>query len=294
MIKIAIPGRFDGAALGRIGREVLPEGKKNPPKNIQFDFSALNFIEPTGIVFLSNLIKWANLNGSEVNLVGIDDRNKSILYLDDALFFEQHLGKKLNYSSRTRSTTCPLKMIDHSESHAWFERELIPWLSRTININHASLYLIKACCSEIFNNINDHSQQNIGSLFMQYFPATKTISISAADFGVGIPENVRSICPGISDNQAIIQAAKEGFTTKSVPGNRGIGLDYVIRAVAFEYQGAVTIYSAGGRIKFYRSENRIRSFSFKDNGFCPGTTFELSIPTNAIPIITDDPEDMAW
>ena len=89
----------------------------------------------------------------------------------------------------------------------------MPWLAARLKITQASLYTFKACISELFNNIQDHTQYEIGSIFVQHFPHYSTIGISLADFGLGIPEKVRVKLPDLTDDAAIIQAVEDGFTT---------------------------------------------------------------------------------
>jgi signal transduction histidine kinase len=122
---------------------------------------------------------------------------------------------------------------------------LIPWLATRINITQASLYPIKACLSEIFNNIKDHTRYDIGSIFVQHFPNENRVLIAVSDFGIGIPETVRKVVQSLSDSDAIIQAVQDGFTSNSTAGNKGIGLDYLLKTVVLHHGGKATIYSLG-------------------------------------------------
>jgi len=131
--------------------------------------------------------------------------------------------------------------IAHEQSHAWLQGNLVPWLASRLGIPEASLYSFKNCVAELFNNIQDHTQYDIGSIFVQHFPAEKSVTISLSDFGIGIPAKVQEKLPKATDPQAIIEAVKEGFTTKSNPGNKGIGLDYLLKTVVLGNGGQVTI-----------------------------------------------------
>ncbi|WP_176422151.1 hypothetical protein [Bradyrhizobium sp. 2S1] len=77
--------------------------------------------------------------------------------------------------------------------------------------------------AELFNNIQDHTQLDIGTICAQHFPRESLVYISLSDMGLGIPGRVRTLLPQLSDAQAIIKATEAGFTTKTTPGNRGIG-----------------------------------------------------------------------
>jgi hypothetical protein len=52
----------------------------------------------------------------------------------------------------------PLQKIAQKDSHAWLETNFVPWLAARLKITEASLYTFKACISELFNNIQDHTQ----------------------------------------------------------------------------------------------------------------------------------------
>jgi signal transduction histidine kinase len=170
----------------------------------------------------------------------------------------------------------------------------VPWLAGRLEISEASIYGFKVCISELFNNIKDHTQLDIGSIFVQHFPTERDVMISVSDFGVGIPDNVRKTLPNLSDAQAIIHAVEEGFTTKSTPGNKGVGLDYLLQTVVAHNGGKVTIYSGDSIVRFARFRNGILSIPSTGVGFCPGTTIDLSLRTGTIENLPEESEDLKW
>jgi len=202
---IVLPAQFRGSTLSQVARDVVRhvDDKHNWPEAITFDFSRLNFIHPAGVVFLSNLVYWLNEKGTAVSFTNCDVSRDAIGYLDDSLFFEQHCRKKLSSYSAPRSTTRPLQRIAQKDSHAWLETDFVPWLAAQLGITQPSLYTFKACVSELFNNIQDHTRYDIGSIFIQYFPKKNLITISLSDFGLGIPLKVREKLPNLSDDEAI-------------------------------------------------------------------------------------------
>jgi hypothetical protein len=129
---------------------------------------------------------------------------------------------------------------------------------------------------------------------VQHFPSEKSVTISLSDFGLGIPDKVRQKIAGISDSDAIIQAVQDGFTTKSKPTNKGVGLDYLLKVVVLANGGEVTIYSCGAIVAFSRNGNQIRQNIFPDVGFCPGTTIDIAIRTDTIEVVPDEREDLKW
>src|SRR5262249_23929553 len=160
---------------------------------------------------------------------------------------------------------------------AWLDLTLLGWLAERLQITRPSLYIVKACISELFNNIEDHTQYDIGSIFVQHFPNEKRVTVSVSDFGLGIPDSVRKKLPKLDDPAAIMKAVEEGFTTKSKPTNKGVGLDYLLRTVVLANGGQVTIYSQKGIVEFNKTGAAITPFAFKDVGFCPGTTIDIRL-----------------
>lgn len=293
-IQIRLPSQFQGVTLSKIVSEFEAGTSTCADRKIELDFSKLKFIKPTGVVFLSNLIGWLKVNGYTVSLTNLSNYSDPLHYLDDSLFFEQHCGQKLRETACVRRTTLPLKAICHAESHAWIRLQLIPWMASSIGINEPSLYPLQTCISELFNNIKDHTMYDIGSVFVQHYPAKNEITIAISDFGRGIPAAVRALIPNLSDNQAIQTAVQEGFTTRSVPNNAGIGLYYLLETVVGGLRGKVTIYSLKGMVQFENSGTKWISHAFNDVGFCPGTTIAIDVQTDRIEVLPSEREDLAW
>jgi anti-sigma regulatory factor (Ser/Thr protein kinase) len=293
---IAIPRNFKGATLSQFADDIIEgcPGEGWPP-SLEIDFQNLAFIRPAGVAFLSNLLWWLHEQGTAVNLINVKRDVAALRYLDDSLFFEQHCGEKLWSNSAPRSTTIPLQRIAHSHSHAWLEHNLLPWLVRNIGLTQASFYALKTCLSELFNNINDHTRFDIGSIFVQHYPNEKRINLSLADFGIGIPEKVRQAVPDLSDPQAVVQAVQEGFTTRSTPGNAGLGLDYLLRTVVGTNSGEVTIYTGHAIVRFRKDKNgKICPYPDEKVGFCPGTTIDINLRTDLIEELPEEREELKW
>jgi hypothetical protein len=295
---IVLPKHFQGRTLSKVAADVVacsPDGRPANLGKVVFDFSKLTFVHPSGIVFLSNLIWWLHHAGTEVQLGGLNALAAAVAFLDDSLFFQQHCGAKLQEHASPRPTTLPLIQIAHERSHAWLETNLVPWLARQLNISEASVGNLKVCVSELFNNIKDHTQFDIGSLFAQHFPNQKRVTVSLSDFGVGIPHNVGLKVADLRDADAIIHAVREGFTTKSTPRNKGVGLDYLLQTVVGNNGGEVTIYSGDGIVRFVRRRSGgILPVPSYRVGFCPGTTIALTLRTDAIEALPEQSEDLKW
>jgi anti-sigma regulatory factor (Ser/Thr protein kinase)/anti-anti-sigma regulatory factor len=291
---LPLPHRLDGPNLCAFAQSVLSTCSDHLPNGLIIDFRKLDFIEPVGVTFLSNLVDWLHSRNVDVAFLNHDRETPALCFLDDALFFEQILGSKLRSSASPRSTTRPLQHITHEYSHSWLRANLVPWLAGKLGVTNASLYGFQVCVSEIFNNIKDHTHLDIGSIFVQQFPNLDRVNISVADFGRGIPDAVRASKPALNDAQAIVQAVEGGFTTKSTPRNRGAGLDYLLQTVVAGNGGNVTIFSLSGHVLFYPRGTGIGAQAYPSRGFCPGTTIDISLRTDTIVQLGDEPEELEW
>jgi hypothetical protein len=293
---LSLPSTLDGVSLCRFVDGFIRgcEGGVIPTE-VVINFSALSFVKPAGVTFLRNFISWLRKKNVTVFFSNHENiGNRAIKFLDDSLFFESHLGMRISEHSSPRDTTRPLVSIHHRESHQWLRQNLVPWLAGRLATREGTLYRFQVCVSEIFNNIQDHTDLDIGSIFAQHFPNMNRVNIAVADFGRGIPESVRQVCPGLTDVQAIEKAVQRGFTTKGVPTNRGEGLDFLLETVVKSNGGSVTIFSLGGAVKFYRSGTEVVGYGFSDLGFCPGTTIDIELRTDTIFDLDDEEEDLQW
>jgi hypothetical protein len=152
-------------------------------------------------------------------------------------------------------------------------------------MTQASFYDLKTCLSELFNNI----------IFVQHYPNQDRINISLADFGLGIPAKVGEVRSGLSDPEAVVLAVQEGFTTKSIPGNAGLGLDLLLKTVVGNNSGRVTIYSGHAIVTFQRDRSgKIDHCPIETAGFCPGTTIDINLRTDLIEELPEEREDLKW
>ncbi|HEX7882952.1 MAG TPA: hypothetical protein VF499_09455 [Afipia sp.] len=290
---VQLPWQFNGLSLSKVAGDLAAAhaGKGWPPE-IQIDFGRLGFVRPAGMVFLSNMFTWLRAHGTTVTPINVTGAGDAVTFLDDALFFEQHFGRKLRPGAAPRSTTRPLMQIAHENCHDWLEHDLLPWLAGRLNVTRSSLYDIKNCIAELFNNIQDHTQLEIGTICAQHFPRENRVYISLADLGLGIPTRVRTRLTNLTDAEAIIKATELGFTTKSVPGNQGAGLDVLLGAVVRRNGGAVSFYSSTAIVRF--GEGRQGPRVVPNVGFCPGTTIDIVLRTDAIERLPDQREDLEW
>jgi hypothetical protein len=293
-LTLPIGYELDGPNVRRVAQALIDGCPNGLPARVVIDFSQLGFIKPAGVTFLSNLILWLQSRNVQVEFDGHTRNNAALRFLDDSRFFERHLGAPLNDTASVRNTTLPLKDVHHQDSFAWVRQTMVPWLANALNVTRPSLYTFQTCVSEMFNNIKDHSSREIGSVFAQHFPNMHRVGISVADFGRGIPVSVRSVQPGLSDNDSIKRAVQRNFTAHSTPGNQGAGLDYLLQTAVINNGGTVTIYSLTGAVHFEPGGTGVNANVLPHVGFCPGTTIDMWLRTDTIVNLDEEAEEFEW
>ncbi|MBY6177583.1 ATP-binding protein [Mameliella alba] len=242
---------------------------------------------------MSNLSHFLGRNGTEVRFVGLDRYSASIEFLDDARFFEQHLGHVLVDGCAVRQTTQPLVEIRNEASHGWIGMTLLPWLSECSGVPTEQMAEFRTCISELFNNISDHTELDVGSIFAQWYPQERQLEICIADFGIGIPATVARVESDLTDSQAILRAFEDGFSSKSLPTNQGVGLWYLQKIVVEELGGTLSCQSSAGGVNMEKVGNLVRKVPYDTRGYCPGTLIEVKFSTDTMGASGED-EDFAW
>jgi anti-sigma regulatory factor (Ser/Thr protein kinase) len=289
-VDINLPTRLNSTGIYRLLRSVITTDQKPLDDEFNFHFNTLEFIEPVGVTVLSNLSYWLLKQGVSKVYWTVDKYTRCVDFLDDSLFFEQHLGEKVKKASSPRSTTFPLSNIKHQESWSFLDK-LVNWLSRELSMSRASFENIRTTLQEIFNNIKDHAHEDLGCVFAQHFPQKSLIQVAISDFGVGIPSNIHKKYQSLTDAEAIKKATEQGISTKSVPGNRGAGLDILLHIVGHN-KGSVNIHSNNG-IFSYSGRTQIERLRNSEI-FYPGTLLTINFRTDTIENIEEESEDLTW
>lgn len=165
---------------------------------------------------------------------------------------------------------------------------------RQVPLPQPSFYPLNTCLVELFNNVVDHSSKHVGCVFGQHYPNRREVVVAFSDFGIGLVARVREAESELTDDEAIIRACEEGFSTRSNPKNRGAGLRYLLDVVVLGCNGSVTISSLGGSVQFRNFGGQVLPSTVPGIGYCPGTTIELCIPTQNIRSERDEVEDFQW
>lgn len=296
-LEIHLPRRFVRSEMYNFLQEVITTDRNPVSEEIIFNFNTLNYIEPAGITILSNVFEWLkrrnvstfiNINHDRI----IGGSKCPLTYLDDSMFFNRYIDTTITNEPSIRPTTRPLELITYSHSYNWLHQTFIPWLAVQLNTQPGSLDEVEVCISEIFNNINDHSSEQIGCIYAQHYPNINQVKIAISDFGVGIPTSIQSKYQTLTDEEALNEAIKEGVSTQSTPGNRGAGLTNITKAIVQSNKGSIHIHSNAGIIKCTPGDTGILTSSSTASGFYPGTFFEIIFNTNNI--LENEEEDFEW
>lgn len=295
-IQVSLPSHFNRRTMYEFLAGLF-DGDRNPQHdNIEFDFTTLRFIEPVGITVISNITQYLLNKGVKVRYVTPNKKhfNKygALVYLDDSQYFKLYLGETRRHNACVRPTTIPLENVKVASSYAWFEK-VLNWLSFSVNISVNSLVDLKMPLQEIFNNIKDHSRENIGCSFIQHYPKKDEVQIAISDFGVGIPYNIQSKLPSLNDAESLEKAIEHGFSTRSTPQNRGAGLDNLIYNVVKNNKGEVFIHSNHGILHCKNVNNELCTKSSLSRIYYPGTLIQINLRTDTFPDLIEE-EDFEW
>lgn len=288
---VMLPAQFNMGTMRRFIGEAMDAQAQQDVRSIQFDFERLAFIEPVGVVALSNTIEHFRAKRVKVFFNNHKIRTTANKYLDDAGFFKHYLKRQVFEDSKPRSSTVPLVLFQASAYIPYLYRELMPWISNEVKMSTDTLETIRTCLEEIFHNIEYHSGVETGCAFAQFFPKDCLIKIGISDFGVGIPHQVRTKLPALNDQQCLRKAIEEGFTTKSNVNNRGAGLNNLIRYVTMRNSGTVLIHSGQGNLSATAAAGGGTSVTSRDEGWLyPGTLVHVVLRTDTLDRLENDVE----
>lgn len=298
-VPIMLPERFNAGAMYHVIAQALQAMKAQASERVVIDFSGLRFIEPIGVVILSNLIEYLMRAGVSTSLTGLGFQSTAaVAYLDDSDFFRRYTGNSLRKWAKPRDTCLPLTMVANAQAVGFLHSTLIPWLAGSLNTSEESLATVRICLDEVFSNINFHSGVDYGCVHIQNFPQSKEVQIAISDFGVGIPANVRKIHPEMIDSVALSLACEEGFTTQSNVKNRGAGLATLIRYLTLKDRGKVWIVSGEANLSAIHDSNTKKSkvTSRTVKGFYPGTLVRITLKQDSIRDLATDvqSEEFSW
>lgn len=291
---VSLPYLCDSKAMQLLIASILSDDLEPCANRVIFDFAQLRFVDPSAITMFSNVIEYLtkkkNVTVTFRHYSFPTDGNK---YLDDSGFFEKYIGRTIFPGCALRKTTLPLQVVKHDYSLQWMNFTFSDWISERVGLSKDSIGSVIVCLQEIFNNIIDHSGEDVACVFAQHYPAKNEVMLSISDFGVGIPTNVRKVKPEMSDSAAIAQAVIEGFTTKSNVRNQGAGLNVLTRYIVNKNKGRVLVRSLKGSFESISAASGPRHIPGKEKVSYPGTLIQIIFRTDTLESVSKK-EEFEW
>lgn len=302
-LSVKIPPSLTKNKIPLVVNEILTPDLEPKSDVIIFDLTEVTWIDPSGIAALYNIGKWIDCSHNDNIKVtfriaekgtGSYKNKRAMEYLEDCGFFEEFFGASDIYKENHayRSTTLPIRTLGVEQSFSWRYNVLKRWLQESTGRN-LEFSGIQVGVEEIFNNIRDHSNRNIGCVFGQYFPNNDDrLVITISDFGLGIPAVMRQKYGDFKDHELVLKALEEGVSTESTPGNRGAGLPNIMKSLTSNKIGTVHILTNYAKIVI--RDGKVNSAVTTPN-FYPGTFFEIEIDINNDKLYEgEEEEEFTW
>lgn len=152
----------------------------------------------------------------------------------------------------------------------------LQWLGRGwISVSQMLRDAIVGRVWEIYVNAFEHSHSTIGIFSCgQHYPNKNRLDLTAVDFGVGIPSNVRVFVQdeNFPAGKALEWAFQAGNTTKPNGMGRGMGLD-LLRDFVRLNKGRLEVFSHDGYAKITEAEEKYEA----RNSMFEGTILNISL-----------------
>lgn len=303
---LTLPRKLISSSVCSYFSNELERVKKCRPTRILFDFNGLEFIDPSGVVTLWNMVELfeskyeCQINYSTPRDYIAKPRSfKAIDYLDDSLFFQKVMGKKLHPFSAERSTTNGLEKLKSGYFNSAYIDRTIHWLQQSVSLQSHSFSFLGTALSELFNNINDHSQSPVGGCaFAQHYPSNKEITLCISDAGRGIPNSMREKYTVDhtgkkldKDCLLIDYATNHKISTRSKPNNAGLGLENLL-GIMKSNKGTIKILSNNGVLEYNYSGDIPKKKLYTPDGHYSGTLVLMTFRTDTLE--SEEEEDLEW
>jgi hypothetical protein len=232
--------------------------KKEPGGTVVLDFSQCTSLQQNAVALLGGTARNAESHGAKVvfkwdtlqprvrlNL----EKNGFIAAFGGGLEWDQ--GNTIPY--REHRLIEQRSVVDYLRSR-WLARG---WVQMTDAVQDAVI----GNMWELYANAFEHADSPIGVFSCgQYFPKEKAVKFTVADFGVGIPQNVRRhFGRYIRADRAIDWAFREGTSTKSARIPRGLGLATVLSLIKAN-SGKLELFSNEGQMTIRGDRKRLKSY----------------------------------
>lgn len=239
-----------------------------------------NFFKPFHITSLSALIEEYYINGFKININNTSSYLSTIGFTN---FWNSNYDRNtINHNGYANKTYLKLWKIE-------FERidsivAIYGDYYKNSLLKNKETTPFKQSLSELFNNIYNHSSSKVsGFCMVQYYYRKNELAFSICDFGKGIPKVVNTYfeemnTPTLSNTDALKKAFEKNFTTKSIPRNLGLGLDYIKTAIDTN-KGELFLIS-NNALYNYEPKYKINRITNTDSVYFNGTIIDIKLNTN--------------
>ena len=273
-LKILVPRLndtyLDFIEMAKIWREVDAYGDGC---EVDFDFSQCPFIQPNGVVFLGGVAHMIISRGGRANFLV-----NTLLPAVRVSLFQNGFANAMGATTPPwQGNSIPYRHHFNENKNFIAEDLRENWLGRGwIKVSKRLADELVGQMWEIFANAFEHGDAHAGVFSCgQYYKKKKVLTLVVADFGVGIPSNVRLHLnqPQLSGAEALKWAFRLGNTTsRRLAGPRGIGLD-LLKELVRKTGGSLSIYSHDGRVHIDEHGERYGNFA----PFFEGTLVQIQL-----------------
>jgi anti-sigma regulatory factor (Ser/Thr protein kinase) len=254
--------------------------KNDPNVDIYLDFKKISFVFPYHLVILACIIERLFQKNIKVRCINLSTKlNRYLTNIGFLQLWDIGYNRDQYHNTKIHTALC---LWHISESMVAFYADYAHKYFENLFFSGKDLDFLHINISEVCNNIFDHAESSIaGYIFTQYFPDRNIIILSICDFGYGIPNRVNQYRSSkklsvLDDKDAIAEALKDGFSTKSSPRNMGLGLANVVNIVK-GIGGTLKIVSNLGYYYLDGNTLEVKTFLLQKN--FPGTLLWVELDT---------------
>jgi hypothetical protein len=241
-------------------------------EDLILDFSNCKFLRHNAVAFIGGLVRTIQYKGRGVKIEWNSISDKIGANLEQNGFHTALTGNKEVRSGNS----IPYREDATQDSDGFVSYLSNDWLGRGwCDIGEALKNEIITKIGEIYENAFEHAESEIGIVACgQRYPNLSELNLTIIDFGIGIPERVRTLSANatLSDIEAIEWAIARGNSTRIGCVAGGGGLD-ILRHFVTEQNAKMEIISHNGYILLSRD-----GISYKTCSSCfVGTLININL-----------------
>lgn len=235
--------------------------------HVTLDLSQTSEVSSVLICFLCALRDLSLEKKNKVSLVL--PRNKRAA---EAIRSTQELFKSPTSPARITERMCQVRKI--AGNNSTILEEILDLLREAIPMTDDVCSSLRVVLTELLTNVIDHSGEKSCYVCAGSWGKSKDIHVTILDFGVGIPQKIRTRYPGYERDVDVMRALMEkGLTTRvMLEGGRGYRL---IQDILRENKGRLYVFSGQAKtaFKYDKGEYQYRKARRPFTGTCVDIQF---------------------